>query len=119
MGRPKGFERNARWGPDGSKRLYVQIAEKALGKPLPQGACVHHLDPEDHFRGLVICQDNAYHNLLHARTLAFRACGDSHKRPCRFCKQYDDPANMDKYSNTGWHHRWCHNEYEKLRRKGA
>lgn len=38
------------------------LAEKALGKPLPDKAVVHH-----HFGGLVICQDQAYHMLLHKR----------------------------------------------------
>ena len=40
-------------------------AEKALGKPLPAKAIVHH------HRGtmptLVICPDQAYHLLIHAR----------------------------------------------------
>jgi len=50
------------------------IAEQALGKPLPKGALVHHADgnalnndPEN----LVICPDNAYHNLLHKRLRQF------------------------------------------------
>ena len=49
---------------------YRQIAERALGKPLPAGAEVHHLngDPSDNRPGnLVICQDAEYHDLLHRR----------------------------------------------------
>lgn len=43
-------------------------AERALGKPLPRGAEVHHMDGTrgDH-SPLVICQDKKYHALLHAR----------------------------------------------------
>lgn len=46
------------------------LAEKALGKPLPEGAVVHHMiAPDDNhgFLKLVICPDQAYHVLLHKR----------------------------------------------------
>lgn len=46
------------------------LAEKALGKPLPPKAIVHHMvDPGDNhgFCKLVICPDQEYHLLLHKR----------------------------------------------------
>ena len=46
------------------------IAETALGKPLPQKAEVHHVDgnkKNNSHANLVICQDTAYHRLLHVR----------------------------------------------------
>jgi hypothetical protein len=56
-----------------SKRVYqhIHLAEKALGKPLPKGAVVHHMngikyDNETPYN-LVICPDQSYHMLLHKR----------------------------------------------------
>jgi hypothetical protein len=46
------------------------LAEKALGRPLPKGAVIHHMNgPADNHRfgDLVICPDQAYHILLHKR----------------------------------------------------
>jgi hypothetical protein len=49
------------------------LAAKALGKPLPPGACVHHANgvPYDNAPGnLVLCPDAEYHRLLHERMKA-------------------------------------------------
>ena len=54
---------------------HVVVAERALGKHLPAGAVVHHVDVNRRNNAptnLVICQDAAYHKLLHARLNARR-----------------------------------------------
>lgn len=79
------------------KRLHVWIAEKALGAPLPAEAVIHHVNnnPLDNRNSnLVICPNQAYHNLIHARTAALDTCGDPNRRPCRWCHQYDDLINL-------------------------
>ena len=46
------------------------VAEKALGKQLPFGVEIHHVDGDNlnnAAKNLVICQDKAYHKLLHWR----------------------------------------------------
>src|SRR3990167_9989532 len=51
-----------------SKAIHILVAEKALGRPLPEGVEVHHHDENrqnNSNSNLVICQDVAYHRLLH------------------------------------------------------
>lgn len=82
---------------EAKKMFHILLAEKALGKPLPPGAQVHHIDenPSNNApTNLVICPDAAYHKLLHQRQRAFAACGHYHWRKCQFCQQYDNPANL-------------------------
>lgn len=55
------------------KRIYEhrRLAEKALGRALPKGAVVHHMNGngDDNFApfNLVVCPNQAYHMLLHKR----------------------------------------------------
>lgn len=50
---------------------HIFVAEKALGKKLPEGAVVHHMNEDklDNFTpfNLIVCPDQAYHLLLHRR----------------------------------------------------
>lgn len=88
---------------------HVRVAEMALGKPLPLGAVVHHVNEiktDNTPTNLVICPDKAYHNLIHARMRAMDACGDPNKRPCRYCKKYDALENMRVYPNGKTHSYW-------------
>lgn len=101
---------------NGYVREHVLMAEKALGKPLPQGAIVHHVNGReaDNTRGNhVICQDRAYHKLLHQRTRAFNACGHANWRKCRYCKRYSHPDKVT-ISGTAAYHKSCRNEKQRL-----
>ncbi len=74
-----------------------KIAAKVLGKPLPLGVLVHHHDgnrANNSNRNLVICENTAYHNLLHRRKRAYDFCGNANWRRCSYCKQHDDPKNL-------------------------
>ena len=53
-----------------SKLEHIHIAEKALGKPLPKGAIVHHVNErkwDNRNKNLVVCPSQEYHLMLHRR----------------------------------------------------
>lgn len=100
---------------------HVLIAERAIGKRLPAGAEVHHVDGNERNNrptNLVICPDAGYHDLLHQRTNALNACGNANFRRCSYCQAYDDPVRL--YINDHaylCYHRNCRNAYLAARRK--
>ena len=70
---------------------HILVAESALGKHLPAGAQVHHVDGNklnNAPTNLVICQDTAYHSLLHARTRIVNAGGKPDtEKVCGVCRR--------------------------------
>lgn len=70
---------------------HMLVAEQALGHYLPAKSHVHHVDGDPHnndTRNLVICEDAAYHRLLHVRTRILKAGGDPNvQKICSRCKK--------------------------------
>ena len=90
---------------------HLIVAEDALRRSLPPGVEVHHVDEDRKNNAndnLVICQDHAYHGLLHRRMDALRACGNANYRKCYICHGYDDVTNMRTYDHEGhFSHAFC------------
>lgn len=87
--------------------LHRLRAERALGKPLPPGAVVHHADgSKDEHAPLVICQDAAYHYLLHMRQRVVQRGGNpSTDKWCPDCKslKLKTDFNQNSRKNDGLH----------------
>lgn len=76
---------------------HILVVERALGHALPPGACVHHVNhirKDNRPENLVVCQDAAYHSLLHRRERAYLACGDANAIPCDTCHVYAKPQEL-------------------------
>jgi hypothetical protein len=76
---------------NGTVLEHLLVAQAALGYPVPARHPVHHFDENksnNERSNLVICQDNRYHMLLHARKRILDAGGDPDKvKICGVCKQ--------------------------------
>ena len=81
------------------------IAERVLGRPLPAGAVVHHVDDigtNNANSNLVVLQSAAEHRQLHRRLRVLRAGGDPWTdRLCSDCERVK-PATEFGSRNTKW-----------------
>ncbi len=88
----------------GRRVVHRLRADLALGHALPPKACVHHPDedPRNPRARLVICEDDAYHKLLHQRTRVVRAGGNPNTDAvCSRCRL---PKPFSEISSSGLCH---------------
>lgn len=119
-----GFYGHPRADKKGRVYEHLIVAEKALGRPIPLGVEVHHVDgnaTNNHTPfNLVICENHKYHMLLHYRAKAYAACGNPSHMQCEYCKAWDAPERVtivdNKRSGIYAKHRQCHTDYERVRR---
>lgn len=102
--RGSGWRDRAGYKFHGEKQEHIAIAEKALGKSLPKGAVVHHVDCDpgnNKNNNLLVCPSQAYHRLIHQRQAAFDACGHAGYRKCVRCGGYESSDRMVIQSAKG------------------
>jgi hypothetical protein len=99
---------------NGKEKLkHVMIAESIYGGPLPDGAEVHHADGDARNNdptNLFICENHAYHMLLHRLMRSFDACGHASWRKCVHCKKWDAPENLKITKESHVFHQTCANK---------
>lgn len=121
------MEYRTRYVPDhpnasasGCVPVHVLVAEKALGRFFREDEQVHHADGNKRNNAnsnLVICQDMAYHKLLHVRADVLRAGGDPNtQRQCDRCRQlktFSEFNRLRKNKSDGLQRycRRCQSEY--------
>ena len=94
---------------------HIEMAERAIGKPLPPGVEVHHVNEiksDNRPWNLVVCPDRAYHQLLHVRTAALDACGNADWRRCAYCRVHDDLMRLG-YDKFRHFHPACRRAYQQ------
>ncbi len=113
------------WKPDHPRAAknyvmeHILVAEKALGKLLPDKVEIHHINEiryENFNKNLVLCENLAYHKFLHVRLRALKACGHALWKKCIHCKVWDDPKNMSINAQKTAYHLSCVRKDCKRRR---
>lgn len=97
--------------PNANKRGFVTehvlIASAILGRALPAGAVVHHINGQrndNRAENLIICESVSYHRLLHVRIRAMEACGHPDWLVCMYCHQYGGPNELKRgRGRASWH----------------
>lgn len=95
---------------------HIVIASKALGKKLPIKSQIHHVNgvkDDNRNINLFICQDLAYHKLLHRRQNALKFTGNPNARRCKFCKTWDSPENIVIAGRYTYHQK-CNRETKRI-----
>jgi hypothetical protein len=97
---------------------HVVVVERAMGRELRAPAEVHHFDenrannaPEN----LVVCQDHAYHMLLHRRAEALAMTGDPNAHKCEICHGFGDQADLTVRHRPNGHFRAYHRNCARVR----
>lgn len=102
---------------NGYVKEHILIVESIFGGSLPSGSSIHHVNEirsDNRPENLVLCQDEAYHHLLHDRMKAKKECENASWRKCHYCKQYDDPIRLSLNGSSAYHQK-CANSYSRER----
>lgn len=118
----RGYELLVQYTRTGNGIYYHTIVvEKNLGKQLPEGALVHHINynkSDNRIHNLLICKNSFHHGEIHRQTDAFKACGNASWLRCVHCKKYDSPKTIYTDNASRYYHKNCSSKYAReLRRR--
>jgi len=82
------------------------MVEKVIGRILPSHAQIHHFRYGAH-PIIVVCEDQAYHDLLERRHRALVACGHVDWKRCRYCREWDTPEAVSEDAHRHSFHLAC------------
>jgi hypothetical protein len=92
-------------------RTHVLMVERILGRRLPESAVVHHVNrnrKDNRNQNFVVCQDQAYHMLLHARTRVVQAGGNPRTdKVCSRCKKVKPKTEFHKSKSKDGYRCYC------------
>lgn len=81
-------------------RPHVLLVEKMLGRRLPSNAVVHHINrnrKDNRNSNLVVCQDQAYHMIIHQRMRVLGAAGNPNTdKICSRCRVVKPRSDFHK-----------------------
>jgi hypothetical protein len=110
-------------GTNSYEKASRRIVETALGHKLPATSVVHHRDRNsvnNDLANFIVCQDRAYHKLVHLREDAYRATGNANSRKCYICHKWDTPGQhfrVAKKRRSGMaYHLECSRRKQRLSR---
>lgn len=79
------------------KTEHRYLVEQVFGRPLPKQAVIHHVDGNsfnNNLNNLVICEDQNYHRLIHARQRRLLQNGSANLKKCPICKQVKNVSDF-------------------------
>lgn len=100
---------------------HIVLAERAVGKPLPSGAQVHHVNgdrADNRPENLVVCQGRAHHALIHVRMRAVMAGHPADWKQCHHCGGWAAPTDLLIYKRHAASHPECARPAERNRNRG-
>jgi len=108
------------WDGFRHKREHRLIVEKELGRDLKETEVVHHIDgnkTNNKIENLAL-MPRKIHSLVHRAMERFYACGNSSKRRCVICQEYDKPESMKREKYYGcYSHVSCRTEQRRKYKK--
>ncbi len=108
----------------GSRRCrpHTRVVERLIGKRLPANAVIHHFDEDrknNNPSNLVVCENQDYHRLLHARKRVLNSGGNPKtEKVCSRCGLVKAKTEFHKSKRMDGYRIYCKDCQSKIYREG-